>query len=341
MPRAVLLALISAAICPAQPPSTTQLKGSIAGSVTNVAGEPVKGATLRLTVRQRPTIAGVELELVPPQAYSVASDAIGNFTFDDLDAGRYSVCSDKAGYLSACYDNSKDGTLDLTSGQKLTGITIKMTPQAVISGRVTDEYGDPYPNVPVSVARWGYQNGQKRLQRLRDAASNVEGVFAIGSLEAGSYYLRAEPRNAAPGAIQKGPEEAYVGRFYPGVTDPSSAVAVQVPAGGAVRDIEIRMRKARVYRVRGKLAGLPAGATPPNLILVPKDGPNLNPTSSVVRDGAFDVEGVLPGVYILQVQLRSPASGAARQIVTVGNADVDDLVVQARPGRGDHGNNLN
>src|ERR1700691_4544438 len=105
MLRAALLALVSGAVCHAQAPAAAQQKGSITGTVTNLAGDPVKGAML--------TLAGGQ-----PQFVWVPSDAQGNFTFDDLEPGHYTLSSIKSGYLQGTYtDSSKSPVLDLTSGQ--------------------------------------------------------------------------------------------------------------------------------------------------------------------------------------------------------------------------------
>jgi hypothetical protein len=337
MLKAALLALISAAVCCAQAPSTAQQKGSVSGTVASATGEPLKSATLRLQGQPSSGNSGVAAQ---PLAYSASSDAQGNFTFQDLEPGRYTLSSERAGYLRTTYSTSSNGpvaSLDLTSGQTLTGIAIKMTPQALISGRITDEDGEPYPNVRVDLTKWMYVGGQKRLQPSNVVNSNAEGVFAIGSLAAGSYYIGATPPSVPPSlGIHPGPEETYVTTYYPGATDPASAIAVQVAAGAVARGIEIRLRKARAFRVRGKLVDLAGGAAPANanLVLVPKDGPNLpGPTpNAMVRDGTFVFAGVLPGVYILQAMPGRASSGMARQLVAVGNADVDDLVVQLGPG---------
>ncbi len=340
MLKAAFLALISAAVCFAQTPSTAQQRGSISGTVAGVSGEPLKSATLTLRGQPGPRNAGAGAPS-QPQTYAASSDAQGNFSFDDLEPGRYTLVSERAGYLRASYSGSSNGsiaTLDLTTGQSLTGIAIKMTPQALISGKITDEDGEPYPNVQVRLARWVYAGGQKRLQPTSFAASNAEGVFSIGDLSAGSYYIVATPPPAGQrDAIQKGPQELYTPTYYPGVTDPSSAGAIQVAAGGIARGVEIRMRRARAFRVQGKLVDLAGGgaaAPNANLLLSPKDGPTqLGPVANaIVRDGVFVYGAVLPGVYVLEATPGPRVSGMARQIVTVGNADVDDLVVQLGPG---------
>jgi hypothetical protein len=340
MLKAALLSLSFAAVCAAQTPSTAPPKGSVSGTVINTAGELLKSATLTLRGQPAPQSAGATGPSLP-QAYAASSDAQGKFMFDDLAPGRYTLSSERAGYLRTNYTAGSSGpitVLDLTSGQTLTGIAIKMTPQAVISGKVTDENGEPYPNSRVDLSRWSYAGGQKRLQPSGGAQTDAEGAFSIGNLVAGSYYVSASPQSVGQNdAIQKGSAEAYMNTYYPGVTDPSGAIAIQVAAGGIARGTEIRMRKLRAYRVRGKLAGLAAEAVPSNtqLRLIPKDGLILRPQmfSAILRDGGFDFERVIPGVYILEANRPANAStGMARQIVTVGSADVDDVILSLTPG---------
>jgi hypothetical protein len=330
--RTVILASLATAVCFAQTPpqqEDAQQKGSITGSVVGAAGEPLKNAALTLNARQPPRNPSAP-PAPAPQPFAASSDAQGNFTFDALNPGVYSLCSEKAGYLRTCYaDASQNFNLDLASGQTLSAIAVKMTPQAVISGRVTDEYGDPYPQALVSAARWSYAGGHKQLQPARAGViTNAEGGFSIGGLEAGSYYVQAAPRqmNTSPPFIQKGQEEAFMTTYYPGVTEASSAIAVQVSTGSAMRGVEIRIRRARAYRIRGKLTNLAPGS----VRLTPKDNPNGNITTQIQPDGSFDFEGLLPGVYIVSAST-SPSS-MARKMVTVGDADVVDLVLQLGPG---------
>ena len=320
-----------AGLCAAQ-----QSKGSIAGTVTSTAGEPLKNASVRLQGQG-------SAQMVGPPVYTATSDAQGSFSFDNVDPGRYTLVVQRTGYLPAFAPAS--GRVDLTGGGAVTGITVKMTPQSVISGTITDEDGDPVPNARIQVARWGYQNGMRRLVNAGGASSNVEGVYAVGNLQAGSYVVSAAPLPQPSGVMrQKGPEETFTTTFYPGVTDASSAGAVQVTAGATLRGLDLRMRKVRAYRVRGKVAGSSTNPTG-SVRMMPEGGPdlaslglNLNTT---LREGAFEIDGVLPGVYaleVLPVYARggdgnlTPSKEMGRMTVTVGNQDVDDIVLQLGPG---------
>ena len=47
--------------------------------------------------------------------------------------------------------------------------------------------------------------------------------------------------------------ETYVRTYYPGVISTSGAVAVEVGAGASVRGIDIRIRRATAYHIRGSV----------------------------------------------------------------------------------------
>ena len=331
---ALLMAGIS---CLAQQTQTPP--GSITGVVTSAAGQPLKNALLHL----QPWSTGSPGQA--SSAYSTSTDAQGSFLFENLDPGRYNLSAERTGYLRATYSangRSASSVLDLTSGQQLTGISLKMTPQAVISGTITNEDGEPYPNAVVSVSHFSYVNGHKQLQPSGGIViSNADGVFAVGNLPAGSYYLSAADQsgNRQERRGREGPQQSYVTTYHPGATDQASAIPIKVTAGAVVRGADIRMRQATVFRVLGKVVD-PASSAPPqqvNVTLIPRAPPGMitfGPTA-IYRNGAFEFSGVIPGVYLLQATVAGGGRGGSaaaravtgREFVSVGNGDMEGVVL--------------
>src|SRR2546423_1809774 len=82
----------------------------------------------------------------------------------------------------------------LADGQTLDNINISLPRGAVITGRVTDEFGDPAPSVSVSLMRLQFQQGQQRLVPAGAGGfpgTNDIGEYRIFGLPPGQYYVAA------------------------------------------------------------------------------------------------------------------------------------------------------
>ena len=170
----------------------------------------------------------------------------------------------------------------------------------------------------------------------------------IRGLTAGRYYVSAEAEHGYPfGSLDApqhtGSHEAYITTYYPGTPDVSASTSIGVAAGAVIRGIDLQMRKAVVYRVRGRVeTGAPD--LPParvRISLFNEASPRwYSDTSATTReDGTFQIDDVLPGTYIVQTFfLRGPGNNAlpvpvfANQHITVGTEDIEDLVVRLSPG---------
>jgi Carboxypeptidase regulatory-like domain len=339
---------------PSAQPATK--KARVEGKVSNLNGESLKKALVRL--QGFGTVVSGAAGTMPtmPTSYTTESDAQGNFLFEEIEPGRYSLSAERPGYVRSNYGargpNSGGTPIVLAPGQSMTGLQFKMTPHAVISGKITDEDGDPVLRAQLMVYQYRWNNGKRTLGAFNSAQSNPDGTFQITGLPAGKYFLGAQDMqammitglNERPG--KKGPEDSYVMTYYPDTTDLSRAVGVDVPAGGDVRGIEIRMQKARVYRIRGKLVA-PAGASTANtaLQLMPSGSTDflamaVSRNMSMVRpDGSFDMQRVLPGSYIIRsqnVRINNDSGPNTpmfiRQMVTVSDSNIEDLQVVLQPG---------
>jgi carboxypeptidase family protein len=110
---------------------------------------------------------------------------------------------------------------------------------------------------------------------------------------------------------------------------------VDVGPGGEVRGIDIRPVKARVFRVRGRVAvaeGAGGRGGNPNIMLMSKDGSRTVPNMGPVRppENRFELRGVPAGSYILYAQMGGRAM--AYQPIEVRGNHVDNLVLNLATG---------
>jgi hypothetical protein len=235
-------------------------------------------------------------------SYSCTTDNDGGFVFEDVDAARYTLSAERNGFVRATYgakgQESQSSQLVLNAGQRMTGVVLKMTPQAMIGGKVTDEDGDALPNAQVQLYRMAWSQGRRQLQPINSSSTLPDGTFLMANLVAGKYYLGATNTQAMrqggrdrPG--RKGPQEDYVTTYYPSALDSAQAAPIEVTAGIDVRGIEIRMRKTRVFRIVGRAMHSSGASTQGvQLMLQPLASGNMfgmGRAQSVVRDPSGSV----------------------------------------------------
>src|SRR6478609_1981301 len=145
------------------------------------------------------------------------TDAEGKFEIPLIDPGHYSLAVTRVGYVRYVE------AVDLTKAEKADEkkpFAFKLTPQAVISGKVLDEFSDPIPQVAVAVFRRNYDQGRWRYVQVGAGTTGADGAYSIGELEAGRYYVNASDGKAAmtglvgaffgAGGAPKGPRTDYV-----------------------------------------------------------------------------------------------------------------------------------
>jgi protocatechuate 3,4-dioxygenase beta subunit len=391
------VAVVAHLVAQPQPEKKTRLEGRVVG----INGEAVRKATVRLQANGQPLAVTQVAQAAP--ALSKTTDDTGKFAFEDVPAGRYTLISEKAGFLTQRYgarsENGPGVPLNVVAGTETKGLELKMTPQGIITGRVTDEDGDPIAGAPVSVARYGYSNGHRQLIQTGGTLSAIasgatmsaanalamltgggsagtsddQGNFRIVNLAPGRYYVSANPQGASSllNPVQApaggGPSEPIsITTYYPSSPDAQGAAPVDVAGGSEVSGINIRVRKQKVYSIRGKVAdgatgGAAAGAT---ILFFPLDGSvEANPLAMISNmarpapDGTFEVRNLLPGQYAIQglifpglAALMAPATPGAAPAATparplsldpllttrleigISNADVAGVVLQLTDG---------
>ncbi len=268
----------------------TQDKAVVEGSVVNaITNEPLKKAH-------------VTLNLDGKTSYEVLSSDQGKFRFEGMPPEVYQLFAERQGFLAA-----DEGWMEIAAGEHVKDLVIKMTPQSAIAGHVVDQDGDPIPGAHVLVERKFHSVVLDRTERVADD----EGYFFAGALRAGRYYITVTPPARES---SQGPAEDLIRTEDP--------IPVDVATGVATRNIEVRVRKGRVFHIHGRVSNWPHPGIPMELA----------PTGALARvyDGAFAFEGVAPGNY----SLNATSLRGCPVPVTVGDHDIDGLAFAFAPGPG-------
>jgi len=342
------VAVCLAALCCglAQPPEKCVIRGRV---VNASSGAPLKRASVWVEpflptrgVNGSPTVSGA----------AATTDAEGRFVLDDVEPGSYLLSARRTGYLDQGYGASEPDVvgppLKLNPGDALGDVTLKMTPQALLYGKVVDEDGEAVPDADVTVYRISYAGGRRQLVAVGAAGSQADGSVVIGGLSPGRYFMGA----IVSGASDVHSREAYVRTYYPAAIDPAAAAPIEVAAGAEIRGLAIRLHKSRVFHIRGHVLEVASGSPAAGLVLhlVPREAgllPSAAKGATTGQDGRFEFTGVLPASYRIESDSsagfvvvntrvgappRPPQTLFARTVVAVTDSDVDDLPVPAARG---------
>jgi hypothetical protein len=321
----------------AQTPEST---ASLRGVVTNASGG---GGLRKVYLRLSPAIGakgGASLT-------AVTNDQ-GAFAIENIAAGEYRLGAECTGFLDTQYGGGTpfDGgsVMKLSPGDKLTGIEIKMAPQAVLSGRVLDQDGEPWPHANIQVLRAVWKKGKRTLEGANASSfSDVDdrGEFRMAGLAPGRYYVLAKPdeyweREHRTAAARQKPT------WYPSSPDAESSTPVVLAAGQQSAEIEIRLRSGATgstFCIRGNASGMEEIPSPrgdprwvqrgirAERISSVADGEQNFPTR-LSPDGSFEITGVSSGSYDIWIKQGFPPSTLGHATVHVDGRDVEGVSIQ-------------
>lgn len=325
--RTLLIVLAGAVLATAQQaadPNAEQKKIRIEGRVTSSTGQPVRKASVYLqsSTSARPNTP-------PATNYADQTGDDGTFVFENVAAGAYTLRAERTGYVTQRYGArtpSGEGTpLTVKEGDKLSKLDISLTQQAVILGRVTDTDGDGIPGAQVRVARFSYLNGVRQFRSEgTGGTTDDEGNFRVSGLSPGRYYVYADTLANSPQQMLNppasgrsiAPPTALLSTYYPSSLDMRGATMIEAGPGSHV-DANIRMRRERVYSIRGIVTnnGQPV-ARAMVAILAEEELPAAAPSSPAFsatlpfggatqtdQEGRFELRNVLPGPHTLRAMV--------------------------------------
>ncbi len=278
--------------------------------------------------------------------YSATTDPDGHFRMANVVPGRYRLFMEKAGFLEV---NGRGHMADVNvftvqAGQAVEDLLFRMLPSAIISGRVTDEDGDPMSGVRIIVQK--KKPGKSTRETVGSEGTNDLGEYRVSGLFPGQYWIVAipppdmrdyekQPEKPPQGDNQSGdqhdaqPDTRYVTSYYPGTYDGLQASAVTLKAGDEM-PVNLMLVPARTYRVRGTVTGVMAGQKA-TVELVSKAGDSIR-ANEVGPDGHFEVRGVGPGSYVVRTATGTESQPlTAHQDISVVAADVEGVKLTPLP----------
>lgn len=263
--------------------------GVMMGTVTMAGtGQPVEGV--------RVTLSGTELRATR----SALTNDDGQFLFDRLPAGTYTVRGTRTGHISGTYGQKQPGkpgtSIVLAAGQQLKDVTFEIAKGGVISGVVLDEKNRPSIGTPVRVMRWMMQSGERTLTTAGSGTTDDRGMYRIYNLSPGDYVVSAVPRNTAAEILTsadainmarmeelaarglatgnmsftvniddlQGTAQAtqgYAPVFYPGTAQLATARAIRVGISEEQLGIDFALQRVPLSTITGQVI-VPSGQSP-------------------------------------------------------------------------------
>jgi protocatechuate 3,4-dioxygenase beta subunit len=226
------------------------------------------------------------------ERYAV-TDTRGVYEFRDVAPGRYDLWCSKAGYLSA-----RVAAAGLRVGREdRESVDFRLLRSAAISGRVRDEDGEPLAGVTVSVTADSYGQGRRARPLQAQARTSQDGRYRLFGLPPGRYWVMAHFERTAFG---------YTPLFYFNTIAPADARPVDLAAGGDVDGVDFHMRRAmRLARLAGRVVDermRPAEGGAVTATLADLDLGQLA-VATIQRDGRFEIAGLVPGRYVLTLNV--------------------------------------
>ena len=227
-------------------------------------GDRLHGVVVSSATQQ--PVAGATVMLVRPSALAdavvVSTDDRGAFSFDTPAPGTYRLVAEHADYV-----REMSAEIVVKNERTEAVFRLALTPTAVISGRVTDEFGEPIGKVYVRALT---------TRAVAEVRTNDLGEYRLFGLAPGEYVISAEryagptiqnnrvntPTPPCPDCRGEGTMmqplasllpsggfidpraltgQIYPAVFYPGVTERGEATPVKAGPGARIDGIDLKL----------------------------------------------------------------------------------------------------
>lgn len=318
---------------------------SITGILVNSTnGAPVQHGSLTATLVPRGNAGSRQS---PAPIGPIDADDHGRFSISLPSAGMWRLIASARGYVTQAYDEheSFSSGIVLTAASPTLDLRFRIAPEAVITGTVLDEAGEPVRNASVSlfVVQAPRPDAVPPPRARARTSTDDRGVYEFDDLLPGNYQINVQAQVwYAMAAQQKGfntenqppldpsLDVAYPLTWYPGTDNSVEAETINLSAGDN-RQADFQLRPIPSVHLRI----LPDAATAGDqrmqaypMIEKISDGGGIGYTpfsAHIDPGGGIDVGGLAPGRYEVRLQGRGQEVKPALIDVTSGSVQTLDM----------------
>lgn len=284
----------------------------IAGTVLNsITGEPLSEAKVSLADTKN-----------RQEKISMTTTESGHFEFSSLSPGKYSLEGAKRGFITAGYEQHEQFSTAIVTGLEFLteGLRLRLTPTALISGHVTDEFGQPIRSARVGLYLESHNGGMNRIVRAGNSTTDDRGFFDFSQLHPGKYFVSViaepwyaiHPRTALAGesaysgdsAVSASLDVVYPTTYYGGSREAEGATAIELKGGDKLQiDVHLHPERAlrmiiRVPQVEEEEPNRSISVTLQKHVFDSMDFVQSN--LRALAPGVFEIVGLAPGRYTVR-----------------------------------------
>jgi hypothetical protein len=206
------------------------------------------------------------------------------------------------------------------------------TPGGVVTGSVTDQFGEPVSGLSVELRPLQVQSLRHVLgSGIRPRVTDDRGQFRLFGIPEGTYYLAVTASPSSP--------STYAAVYYPGRSRLAEAIALRIEQGQELAGMNVTLALDRTTRIRGTVldragrtgvvgSAVLSAVVPGGIMSLPRE------EASIDSGGDFELADVEPGDYLLQVS--GKGSSGVRELgleyVTVSGPEVGPVIVSTSSG---------
>jgi hypothetical protein len=308
-------------------------------------GRVVAADTGRPLRRARITVFSPELG--PEGRRTTSTNPDGLYEFTELRAARYRVSVTRGGYLPLDFGQRRPGEqgrpVQIADGEVLEKIDFTLPRMSTITGRVTDETGEPIEGVSVYAMRLLYFEGRRRLVPIGSSTVTTDdtGEYRINRLAPGSYTVMASTKETWTVTEDGKPTVfGYMPTYFPGVVRGTEARRVALIVGQEAVATDFSLVPGRAAKVTGQ--AIDSQGRPFTRVSLSDEVRGLGfasfrggPDVTVAADGTFRALNVPPGEYRLVASRQSDdplGPEVAMTTISVEGTDIDNVILTGSSG---------